>query len=263
MHREQERPSGKEMESLQLAAQLIMEHGGETYRAEETVRRMGQGFGLQDVESFAVPSGLFISYRDAQGNLQTSIKRVHRGETDLALVDRTNQISRDAAERRITPEETARRLHGISHAGRPKAILSPLLAAAVCAGGFAFLFQGGVLEALCCMAIAALVQGVGLLFHLMHDQGLVSLILGGMLTALLPQLAAYLIPWLNTEAVVAGALMPLVPGLAMTNAVQDTLRGDMVSGLSHGVSALLTAFLIAGGALLAPALLRILQGGGL
>ena len=58
-------------------------------------------------------------------------------------------------------------------------------------------------------------------------------------------------------------LMPLVPGLAMTNAVQDTLRGDMVSGLSHGASALLTACLIAGGALLSPALIRLIFGGGL
>ena len=49
----------------------------------------------------------------------------------------------------------------------------------------------------------------------------------------------------------------------MTNAVQDTLRGDMVSGLSHGASALLTACLIAGGALLSSALLRLAAGGGL
>ena len=66
---------------------------------------------------------------------------------------------------------------------------------------------------------------------------------------------------LQTELVVAGAVMPLVPGLAMTNAVQDTMRGDMVSGLSHGAQSILTAFLIAGGALLALALMRILTGG--
>ena len=55
--------------------------------------------------------------------------------------------------------------------------------------------------------------------------------------------------------------MPLVPGLAMTNAVQDTMRGDMVSGLSHGAQAVLTACLVAGGALVANALMRILEGG--
>ena len=42
--------------------------------------------------------------------------------------------------------------------------------------------------------------------------------------------------------------MPLLPGLAMTNAVQDTMRGDIVSGLSHGINAILTAAMVAGGA---------------
>ena len=51
------------MEALQLAGKIIMENGGETYRAEETIARMGKGFGLEEVESFAVPSGLFISCR--------------------------------------------------------------------------------------------------------------------------------------------------------------------------------------------------------
>ena len=94
-----------------------------------------------------------------------------------------------------------------------------------------------------------------------HESWILSDILGGFLTALLSALAKRWIPGLNTEAVIAGALMPLVPGVAMTNAVQDTFRGDMVSGVSHGVSALLTAFMIAGGALLASAVLRLLAGG--
>ena len=74
-------------------------------------------------------------------------------------------------------------------------------------------------------------------------------------------LLALIVPSLQTELVIAGAVMPLVPGLAMTNAVQDTMRGDMVSGLSHGVMAILTAFLIAGGALLALGIMKLLTGG--
>jgi hypothetical protein len=47
----------------------------------------------------------------------------------------------------------------------------------------------------------------------------------------------------------------------MTHAVQDTMRGDMVSGLSHGVQALLVAGVVAGGALAADALFRLITGG--
>ena len=34
------------MEPLQLAGRLIVENGGETYRVEETITRMGRAFGL-------------------------------------------------------------------------------------------------------------------------------------------------------------------------------------------------------------------------
>jgi uncharacterized membrane protein YjjP (DUF1212 family) len=94
-----------------------------------------------------------------------------------------------------------------------------------------------------------------------RTRGLAASILGGLLTTLLPLLLSLVLPALETELVIAGAVMPLVPGLAMTNAVQDTMRGDMVSGISHGVQAILTAFLIAGGALLAVEIMHLLTGG--
>ena len=256
--------SAQEMEALQLAAQLIMENGGETFRAEETVRRMGAGFGLKQVESFAVPSGVFVSYRNEEGGLETSVRRAqHHQSTDLTLVDAVNQISRETAAGKLPPKDALARLRTIADLQKKSGSLRMLPAAAICAGGFVFLFQGGWTEALLSMGIAMIVQGTGMLLSRIHDPGIASNIVGGLLTALLPILAEGWIPGLITEAVIAGALMPLVPGVAMTNAVQDTLRGDMISGLSHGASALLTACLIAGGALLAPSLIRLLQGGGL
>ena len=82
------------MEALQLAGKIIMENGGETYRAEETICRMGSGFGLSEVESFAVPTGLFISYRNEEGTLETSIKRVRRQGRNLTRVNEANRVSR-------------------------------------------------------------------------------------------------------------------------------------------------------------------------
>ncbi len=62
------------------------------------------------------------------------------------------------------------------------------------------------------------------------------------------------------EAIAAGTLMPMLPGLAMTNAVSDTLRGDMMSGVSHFTQAVLTAGLVAGGALFAATVFRLAGG---
>jgi len=96
---------------------------------------------------------------------------------------------------------------------------------------------------------------------MLHDHGIGANILGGLMTSLLANLTLLMIPSIRVEILIASALMPMVPGVAMTNAVQDTLRGDMVSGLSCAAQALLTACLIAGGALVSPYLLRLIQGG--
>ena len=249
------------MEALQLAGKIIMENGGETYRAEETISRMGKGFGLEEVESFAVPSGLFISYLGPDGNPVTSVKRVRRLHRNLTRVNEVNQVSRMVSAGEMSCDKALEKLREIESMQGTFSGLWGLPAAFLCAGGFTALFGGSWGSMAAAGIVALLVQGMEMLMDRFRNQRLAGSILGGMLTALLPNLMALMIPSLQTELVIAGAVMPLVPGLAMTNAVQDAMRGDMVSGLSHGAQAVLTAFLIAGGALMALGLMRMILGG--
>lgn len=249
------------MEALQLAGKIIMENGGETYRAEETINRMGSGFGLEEVDSFAVPSGLFISYRGPDGLPVTSVRRVRREGRNLTRVDEVNKVSRRVSSGKEDCRRALVRLKEIESTPGDFPGLWCLPAAFLCAAGFAAIFGGNLLAIGAAGVVAAIVQAMETLLRRIRSRGLAASVLGGMLTSLLPGLLALAIPELQTELVIAGAVMPLVPGLAMTNAVQDTMRGDMVSGLSHGVQAILTAFLIAGGALLALGIMKLLTGG--
>ena len=249
------------MDTLQLAGKIIMENGGETYRAEETINRMGRGFGLDQVDSFAVPSGLFISYRHGGGEPVTSVCRVRRQSRNLTRVDEVNQVSRQVEAGTLDWQEAYRLLHEIDCHPGSFAGAWCLPAAFLCAAGFTLLFGGNLPSIAAAGLVAMIVQLMETFLSRFRSRGLAASILGGLLTALLPLLAALALPSLQTELIIAGAVMPLVPGLAMTNAVQDTMRGDMVSGLSHGAQAILTAFLIAGGALLALEILHLLTGG--
>ncbi len=249
------------MEALQLAGKIIMENGGETYRAEETITRMGSGFGLEEVESFAVPSGLFISCRGTDGNPVTSVKRVRRLDRNLSRVDDANQVSRMVFAGEMDCGEALEKLRAIETSPGAFRGFWALPAAFLCACGFAALFGAGWQSIAAAGIVASVVQAMEMLLARFRSRGLAASVLGGLMTTLLPSLLAFLFPALQTELVIAGAVMPLVPGLAMTNAVQDTMRGDMVSGISHGTQAILTACLIAGGALLALALMRLLTGG--
>ena len=242
------------MEPLQLAGQLIVENGGEIFRVEETVTRMGRAFGLAEVESFAVPSGLFVSYRLADGSAETAVRRLRAGDTNLDRVDRVNSVSRRVEAGELSPARAMAELKTIAAAPQPCPDRWLPAAAALCAAGFALMFGGRLPEFMAAGLTAALAQAGCMLLGRLGMRQLTRVLAGGILSALVPMLLRSLYAPLLLEATVAGALMPLVPGLAMTNAVQDTMRGDMVAGLSHGIQAILTACLIAGGALVASAL---------
>jgi uncharacterized membrane protein YjjP (DUF1212 family) len=49
------------------------------------------------------------------------------------------------------------------------------------------------------------------------------------------------------DKIIIGSVMSLVPGLLVTNAVRDLMAGHLVSGLSKGAEAFLTAFAIGSG----------------
>ena len=254
-------PDSSCMNTLQLAGKIIMENGGETYRAEETINRMGAGFGLEQVDSFAVPSGLFISYRNGNSDPVTSVRRVRRESRNLSRVDEVNRVSRQVAAGKLDCHEAYCRLREIECCPGSFAGAWCLPAAFLCAAGFTLLFGGSLLSIAAAGLVAATVQLMETFLSRFRSRGLAASILGGLFTTLLPLLLVRVFPAMQTELIIAGAVMPLVPGLAMTNAVQDTMRGDMVSGLSHGAQAILTAFLIAGGALLALEMMHLLTGG--
>ncbi len=251
------------MAPLHLGGRLIMENGGDTYRGEETITRMGRAFGVDEVESFAVPSGIFISYRKGDGSIETAVKRVRRKGTDLTRVDAVNAVSRRMEQEHLSCEEVMALLREIET--RPPKITKVGLTAAVALSslGWAAMFGGGPMD--CAVAFAVALLGQALAFLLDHAgmRSFVSTLLGSFLGTILPMFFHQMTGLLMVDAAVAACLMPMLPGLAMTNAVQDTLRGDMVSGISSATSAILTASMIAGGALVGTALFRLLTGGAL
>lgn len=238
------------MKALCLAGRIILENGGETYRAEDTVMRMARSLGLSEPDAFGIPSGLFISFTDEIGERRTSISRVYLRGTHLARVDRVNQISRMLADGLLDPEELYDALREASHIGREMSRWYAPLTAMWTVSGFVVMFGGGWIDVLVGCVCAALTQLVPYLF-LPDDStsGMTGTLIGGMVCVIIP-IAFHSITGLGvTEAIIAGAIMPLVPGLSMTNAMQDIMRGDMVSGVTHCARAIMIAAMVAGGAL--------------
>ncbi len=238
------------MRALCLAGRIILENGGETYRAEDTVVHMAQALGLKEVDVFGIPSGLFISYTDEDGERETSVCRVFLRGTHLSRVDAVNQLSRRLTAGTLAPGELLHELRRAARIGSDLPRWYGALTAFLTAAGFAVMFGGGLVDMLVGGVSAALCALTPLLLRDRDEGGMGSVLLGGLGCAFLPLVFHKLTGLGVTEAMIAGAIMPLVPGLSMTNAVQDILRGDMVSGVAHAARAVMVAALLAGGALI-------------
>ena len=105
----------------------------------------------------------------------------------------------------------------------------------------------------------ALVQWVLTPLGKMKVPPLISSMIAGALTTLLALLGARMVDRVNIEPVISGAIMPLLPGLAMTNAMRDTIRGDLVSGGARLGEAILSVMMLAAGI----GLMLSMWGGGL
>lgn len=248
------------MKSLALSGRIIAENGGEIYRAEDTIIRMAQALGLSETDAFCVPSGLFISFTDEDGERQTSVNRIYARSVHLSRVDAVNEISRRLTAGELPAEALLCELEKAALLGSDPPVWRDPAMSFFVAVGFSMMFAGSVWDMLVSGLCAALTPLVPRLLTRGRDDTVVMLLVGSFLSTAIPLLFNRWTGLGLPEAMIAGALMPLVPGLSMTNAVQDVIRGDMLSGMAHAARAILAAALIAGGALMATHMMNLLGG---
>lgn len=94
-------------------------------------------------------------------------------------------------------------------------------------------------------AIGVLVQAIQPLFAHIQMGVLLGNFVGGWLTAVAAQMLYGVLPIYNVNAAIIGGIMPLLSGLAMTTAVRDTMYGDLISGMTRALEAMLLATAVA------------------
>ena len=234
------------LDAVCLAARIILESGGETHRAEETVERMSRGLKIPQVDVLALPTGLMLTLEPEEGSTITRIVRVRDRSINLERIDRCNAVSRQVAQGKLCGEEALRQLREI-HEKKPirQWVLVP--ASALSAAFFTLMLGGLWQDFLVSFFCGAAVQAVLPLLGRQRMPTLISSMLAGAVTTLLALIGTVILRDVHVEPIIAGAIMPLLPGLATTNAIRDTLRGDLVSGGARIIEAMLCAVMLAAG----------------
>ena len=115
----------------------------------------------------------------------------------------------------------------------------------VCAG-FVPLFGGKIPEVLCAALegmVLALIITAGK--HLRINSFILDVLSSAGVAVIAVLLGHLPVGKINMDVVIISSIMPLVPGVAITNAVRDTLQGDYLSGMARILEAFLKAAAIA------------------
>ena len=105
----------KLLKVIRLSAQVIIENGGEIYRAEETMKFIGEAFGVREIDSIATPTGFYMTISvDGEDN-STLVKRISRRTIDLQKINDVNNISRKLSQHSITLDEALAELENINN----------------------------------------------------------------------------------------------------------------------------------------------------
>lgn len=240
----------------------MLSSGAETYRVEDTMCHILKTSQRDSIEAFALMTGIVATINgDDMEQPITVVKTINDRSTNMNNIMKVNSISRQFCGGKIILEEAYEKLKCVKEKQYDRTVFN--IATAAIGMGFAMMLGGNVVD-----AIATVFVGFGLAFaitagKMVKMNGIIMDVFSCMGIAMIAMaLKTFIILELNMDIVIVSAIMPIVPGVAITNAIRDTLQGDYLSGCARILEAFLKAASIALGIGIGMALFGVLTGGG-
>ena len=250
------------LEIASRAGRLVLENGGETYRAEETMNRAALSLGAVVSESFVTPTVVMLSVQDNDKKTETIIHRVKKREINLGKIGSINALSRKISSRAECPGRTeCPGKAGFYTTGKQISyVLSrienspvyPVKLQVLFYGlvplFFSLIFDGTLKDCLGAFVSGCCLRGVMFLLSRFNFPSFISTLTEGFFVSFCIRVASCIHIVDNPEISSISVLMVLVPGLAIVNAIRDIIAGDLVAGLARGAEAFIVAAALSFGA---------------
>ncbi|MNB80533.1 Inner membrane protein YjjP [compost metagenome] len=227
-----------------LAGKIMLQNGAETYRVEDTMTRMAAALGFPGAHSYVTPTVILFTTSRTE---QPKLFRIAERTTDLQKVAQVNDISRRLSQRKLTSAQAREELAAVDDSAHAYPAWLRVAAAALAGGCFTIMFNGRYADALPALFVSGIGYAAAAYLQRLAQIRFFAELTASILIGLLSYLAVQAGIGAETDKIIIGSVMPLVPGLLITNAVRDLMAGHLISGLSKGAEAFLTAFAIGTG----------------
>lgn len=228
--------------------EVMLKHGAETYRVEDTMRRILGCAGVEYRDAYVTYTGIILTLTEPSGETITKVKRVENRGSNYNKIYLANNLSRKLCAGDVSVKEAEREIREIreSRVYRERTIwISTVLVASM----FVVLLGGSFQDALVAGVNGLIIVSGQLCGRRFRLSGVIVNLLVCIATAFFTRLMILAggAGMFSQDVIIIGSIMPLVPGVAITNAIRDTLQGDYMSGGSRAIEAFVTAAAIAVG----------------
>ena len=232
------------------AGQLLLQHGANSRRIEETIHRMGTGLGCDWLDILIGLNEISITASEGD-EFRTKSRRVVRLGVNMGKLSAINDLSRLSANGELSIGEVAARLRRIEEMPAFYNRWVVLLTVGLACAAFSRLFGSD-------WAIFG-VTFVSASITMYVQQELKKRLLNGFLTTsicafiagILAGTGAWLFASPSATIALAAAVLLLVPGVHLINAAHDLISGYVNAGIQRGTVGFLYSLAIALGLLLA------------
>lgn len=226
--------------------QLMLESGAETYRVEQTITIVCNAYNYKECESSVIPSTISISITTVTNETFTMIKRIKSRGVNLNKISLVNDLSRRICCDKITITDFKKRLEKIDNSPHYSEFTTTFFTA-LASAAFCVLFGGNYKDFLVSFVIGYILSICTTYLGTMDVNGFFINIFAGFIASFLALASVKIGIGFQQDKIIIGSIMLLLPGIAITNAIRDIISGDIVSGMSRSIEALLAAISIAVG----------------
>ncbi len=242
-------------------ASRLHSYGTTAQRLEAAVAALSQRLGL-DCEPWSNPTGLILSFNDPTRPLgasdTTRVIRLPPGENDLHKLSEADRIAEDVVAGKLSIAEGHTALRSLDRRPTRSGRMLSVLAFGLASGGVAGLWRLPWLDIATAALIGVLIGLLGQLLERrpkMKEAGdAVSALVAGFVAILVANFVAPL----NLNTVIIASLIVLLPGLALTNAVNELTSQHLVSGTARFAGAMATILKLTVGSLIAVTLAQLI-----
>lgn len=226
------------VDTVLIAGKIMIESGADMTRVHGTLVRIAASAGVADPRIFETATGIVMSVPHKK---TAEVEPIASRTIDLEKVSRVNDISRNLANGKMTLEEAHENLQALTLAV-PFFSFRRQLIAAIVVGVTLLIMYGGQWSDMIATAIATAVgyfsyAKISSYFRFHFGSEFIAALLLGLTAVFCVRLGL----GHNLDMIIVAGLMPLVPGVPITNAVRDLLAGHLLSGITRGTEALLVA----------------------